>query len=57
MEDLRAWFVELRQPLDVPDFEPSIDDKDKAKDKELRCPTIPFSNSDALSMQCLWLMM
>ena len=29
-------FAELRAPLEVPDFEPDIDDKDLAKDAELR---------------------
>lgn len=36
MEEVETWFAELRQPLDIPDCEPDIDDKDKAKDKELR---------------------
>jgi hypothetical protein len=35
-QELAAWFTELKQPFDIPDFEPDIDDKDKAKHTELR---------------------
>lgn len=33
---LADWFAELRTPLDIPDFEPEIDDKDAKKDAALR---------------------
>lgn len=35
-QELAAWFTELKQPFDIPDFEPDIDDKDNAKHTELR---------------------
>ena len=35
-EALAEWFTELRRPLNVPEFEPDIDDKDKEKDTQLR---------------------
>lgn len=34
---LAEWFAELRAPLEIPDFEPEIDDKDPKKDAALRC--------------------
>lgn len=33
---LADWFAELRAPLEIPDFEPDIDDKDQKKDTALR---------------------
>lgn len=33
---LADWFAELQAPLEIPDFEPDIDDKDQKKDTALR---------------------
>jgi hypothetical protein len=33
---LADWLAELRTPLEIPDFEPEIDDKDAKKDAALR---------------------
>jgi hypothetical protein len=33
---LADWLDELRTPLEIPDFEPEIDDKDAKKDAALR---------------------
>lgn len=42
---LKAFLLELRQPIIEPDYEPDIDDKDKEKDRTLRYVASPANRA------------
>jgi hypothetical protein len=45
---LAEWLAELRTPLEIPDFEPEIDDKDAKKDAALRYRLLDMPGPAAL---------